>query len=743
MKTPLRKHLPFYVTVLFILCAGNSISQIQKGFVTDEDKTALQEATIINLSTGIHSHSNDIGYFEILAAEGDSIEVTHVSHASLRKIVGKGQLNVSLKAMPLELNNISISNRVKHLNVIADIDLTTNPVTSSQELLKKVPGLFIGQHAGGGKAEQIFLRGFDIDHGTDISISVDGMPVNMVSHAHGQGYADLHFLIPETVEKIDFDKGPYVAGQGDFATAGYVAFKTKDRFENSAVTLEGGQFGTFRTLGQFNLVETEKQNAWFAGEYLMTQGYFTSPQNFNRVNLMGKFTSTMPNNGKLSLLLSHFKSKWDASGQIPQRAVDAGLIDWFGAIDDTEGGNTQRSNAILQYSKQVNKNTFIRNTAFFSHYNFELYSNFTFFLEDPVNGDQIKQKEDRNIAGFQTELTKELYAGKTAVRLQAGAGLRYDDVNNIELSRTVNRKTTLQQIQLGDIDETNMYSYAGVEIRKGKLLINPSVRFDHFKFDYVDKLATAYKTRSNSKSIVSPKLNLMYQYNRNTQFFVKLGKGFHSNDTRVVVAQKGQQILPAAYGADAGLIFKPAHRLVINAALWYLFLQQEFVYVGDAGIVEPGGKTERKGIDIGVRYQLARSVFFQSDFTYTHARSTEDPKGENLIPLAPKITFLATLTLKNNIGFNGSISTRLLGDRPANENNSIVAKGYCITDINMNYQWKNFGAGIVVNNAFNVKWKETQFATESRLRNEADPVEENHFTPGTSFNIRAVVSFKF
>jgi len=177
--------------------------------------------------------------------------------------------------------------------------------------------------------------------------------------------------------------------------------------------------------------------------------------------------------------------------------------------------------------------------------------------------------------------------------------------------------------------------------------------------------------------------------------------------------------------------------------LWYLFLQQEFVYVGDAGIVEPGGKTERKGIDIGVRYQIAGSVFFQSDFTYTHARSTEDPKGENLIPLAPKITFLATLTVKNNIGFNGSISTRLLGDRPANENNSIVAKGYCITDINMNYQWKNFGAGIVVNNAFNVKWKETQFATESRLRNEADPVEENHFTPGTSFNIRAVVSFKF
>lgn len=742
MKISLHKQRYVLITMIFVLGTGNSFSQIKRGFITGEDKNGVQEATIQNLRTGSHSHSNDIGYFEIQAVEGDSLEVTHVSHLSLKKVVGQGQLNVSLKAMPLELNNVFISNSVKHLKVIADLDLQTNPVISSQELLRKVPGLFIGQHAGGGKAEQIFLRGFDIDHGTDISISVDGMPVNMVSHAHGQGYADLHFLIPETVEKIDFDKGPYFASQGNLATAGYVAFKTRDRFNNNALTLEGGQFGTFRTLAQFNLVETDKQNAWFAGEYLVTEGYFKSPQHFNRVNLMGKYTSTLSNNGKISLLLSHFKSKWDASGQIPQRAVEAGSIDWFGAIDDTEGGNTQRSNAVLQYSRQVNRSTFIRNTAFVSHYNFELYSNFTFFLADTVNGDQIKQKESRNIIGMQSELTKELYAGQTAVKLQAGAGLRYDDINDVELSHTANRKTTLQQLQLGGIDETNLYSYAGIEIRKGKWLINPSVRFDHFKFDYVDQLATLYKTQSASRSILSPKLNLMYHYKRNTQFFVKLGKGFHSNDARVAVAQNGRQVLPAAYGADAGIVFKPTPKLVINSALWYLFLQQEFVYVGDAGIVEPGGKTVRKGIDIGVRYQIARSVFFQGDFTYTHARSTEDPKGENLIPLAPRITVLAGLTVKNDIGFNGSISTRLLGDRPANENNSIVAKGYCITDINMNYQWKSFGAGVIINNVLNVKWKETQFATESRLRNEADPIEENHFTPGTPLSIRAVLSFK-
>lgn len=743
MKITLQKELPLVATVFFLFASVQSFSQVQKGFVSGQEKASLQEATILNLRTGNHSHSNDIGYFEIQAAEGDSIEVSHISYSTLKLVVGNGPLNISLRAAPLELNNISVTSTVKHMSVIADIDIKTNPVASSQELLRKVPGLFIGQHAGGGKAEQIFLRGFDIDHGTDINISVDGMPVNMVSHAHGQGYADLHFLIPETVDKIDFDKGPYFANQGNLATAGYVAFKTKERFDNNSVSLEGGQFGTFRALGQFNLLESEKKNLWFANEYLMTQGYFLSPQNFNRINLMAKYTSTLPNDGKLALLLSHFKSKWDASGQIPQRAVDAGIIDWFGAIDDTEGGNTQRSNAVLQYFKQLNKKTFIKSTAFFSHYNFELYSNFTFFLEDPVNGDQIKQKESRNIVGFQSELTRELYAGNKPVKLQAGAGLRYDEVKDVELSHTVNRKTTLNEIQLGDVNETNLYGYSAVEIRKGKLLINPSVRFDYLKFDYVDKLAAVYKTQSVGKAIISPKLNLMYNYNRNAQLFVKFGKGFHSNDTRVVVQQQGRQILPAAYGADAGIVFKPTPRLVINSAFWYLFLQQEFVYVGDAGIVEPGGKTERMGIDIGARYQIAKPVFFQTDFTYTHARSIEDPKGENLIPLAPKITLLATLSVKNEMGFNGSISTRYLADRPANEDNSIIAKGYCVTDLNMNYQWKNCSAGIVVNNVFNVKWKETQFATESRLANEAAPVDENHFTPGTPFSIRAVVSYKF
>ena len=734
------KQLLFF---LLILLASHSFAQGIKGVVMSHDKKPLVNATVYNLRSGAHEHSNENGFFFLRdAGRGDSLRITHVSYAPLTIVADADNLQILLQPAAFQLDNVTITAAVRHLNVIADIDLQTNPVNSSQELLRKVPGLFIGQHAGGGKAEQIFLRGFDIDHGTDINISVDGMPVNNVSHAHGQGYADLHFLIPESIGKIDFDKGPYYANKGNLATAGYVAFETKDRLDNSLVQLEAGKFNAFRTLGMFNLVNNEKHAAWFATDYTKTDGFFDSPQNFNRLNLMGKYSAWLPSNDKISVSASHFTSKWNASGQIPERATH-GLISRFGAIDDTEGGNTSRSNINLQFLKQVDENTFVKNTAYFSHYDFELYSNFTFFLNDPVNGDQIRQKEKRNIIGFQSELNRNFYLNKVDIDFQAGVGLRNDNISNIELSHTVNRKTTLEQIMLGDINETNLFGYANAELRAGKWVINPGLRLDHLKFDYTDQLAPDYKQQSQSKSVLSPKLNIIYNQNHRLQYFLKLGKGFHSNDTRVVVAEKGKKILPAAYGADLGIMWKPLPRLMLNAAAWYLYLEQEFVYVGDEGVVEPSGKSRRQGIDLGARYQLGKYIFINGDFTYTYARATEEPKGADRIPLAPRVTMAGAVAFKHPCGINAGIKTRYLGDRPANEDNSIVAKGYCITDASIQYQWKHFGIGIITENIFNAQWNETQFATTSRLKDEPEPVTEIHFTPGTPFNIRGVISYRF
>jgi outer membrane receptor for Fe3+-dicitrate len=731
-------------TAIFLVLGISAQSQVT-GYITGIGKKPLEGATIYHLRSGHHTHTNEMGAFRLAEArQGDSLKVTHVAYATKALVADKDVLRVALAPSPLELNEVAVISSVRHLNIISGIDLRTNPVNSSQELLRTVPGLFIGQHAGGGKAEQLFLRGFDLDHGTDINISVDGMPVNMVSHAHGQGYADLHFLIPETVEKIDFDKGPYHANRGNLATAGYVAFETKERLENSAITLQAGRFSTFKTLGLFNIVNNEKQSAYVATEYLMSNGPFVSPQNFNRLNLMGKYTAYLNEHDKVSLSVSHFTSKWDASGQIPQRAVDSGRITRFGAIDDTEGGNTQRTNVNLQFTKQIDPGTFIKNTAYYSHYNFELYSNFTFFLNDPENGDQIKQKESRSIIGLESQLNKLFYTGgQTNILLQAGTGLRNDAIKDIELSHTLNRKTILEQLQLGDVNETNLYGYVSADIRIGKWLINPGLRADYFKFDYADKLAPVYRTQTENKTTISPKLNFLYTQNDHLQYFVKLGKGFHSNDTRVVVAEKGREILPAAWGADAGFTWKPMPRLIINTALWYLYLQQEFVYVGDEGVVEPSGRTQRKGADLGVRYQLLNWLFFNSDLTYTHARSMDEPKGADRIPLAPDFTFSGGFSVQHRSGWAGSIRSRYMDNRPANEDNSIVAKGYFITDMNISYQWKQFTLGIITENIFNTKWNETQFATTSRLKDEAEPVTEIHFTPGVPFNIKGSVSYRF
>jgi outer membrane receptor for Fe3+-dicitrate len=737
----MKRILPLTILLLTISYFCNAQNLVGK--VSDQNSRALYGVYLLNPRTGNHAHTDENGSFVLQHCKPeDSITISHVGFERLKIKYSATPIQIRLIPASFQLNEVVVSEGINHLSSVSAIDLQTSPVSSAQELLRKVPGLFIGQHAGGGKAEQLFLRGFDLDHGTDINISVDGMPVNMVSHAHGQGYADLHFLIPETVGQIDFDKGPYHADKGNLATAGYVAFETKKRLESSSVTLEAGKFNTYKALGLFNLLNTKKQSAYLAADFIKTNGYFESPQDFKRLNLFGKYTVNLNTTDKLSVSASTFSSKWNASGQIPQRAVDEGLITRFGAIDSNEGGETSRSNFNVQYHKFFNSDTWLKTTGFYSRYAFQLYSNFTFFLNDPVNGDQIRQKESRNLAGFESVFNKKYRYSGLELFLQGGIGLRYDDVNNIELSHTANRMATIENLMLGNVNETNGYGYLNAELEFGKLMINPALRLDYLNFSYQD-LLTSNSTATSAKSILSPKLNFLYNQSKDLQFFLKLGKGFHSNDTRVVVAQQGYKILPAAYGADLGTTWKPADRLIVNAALWYLYLQQEFVYVGDEGVVEPSGRTARKGIDLGLRYQLTDWLFLNGDATYTHGRSLDDPDGENYIPLAPKFTFAGGLSVKQLGAFSGSLRSRYLASRPANENNSIVAKGYFITDANVNYTVKRFTLGLITENIFNTAWNETQFATESRLQNEAASVEEIHFTPGTPFNIRASVSIKF
>ena len=736
-----------FITIFLVVVFGqNMLGQQINGRITDKKNHGIAGALISLGNTGNHEHTDNKGNFSVRGVNPeDSLYITALGFQSFI-FPAKGAIspiNISLNKGSISLNEVTIVPDIEAINLFANVNLLTNPVNNSQELMRKVPGLVIGQHAGGGKAEQFFLRGFDIDHGTDIAISVDGMPVNMVSHAHGQGYADLHFVIPETVEKLNFGKGPYYADQGNFNTAAFVDMQLKKRLDRSLIRTEIGQFNSQRLVGMFNLLNEDGQAAYVATEFIATDGPFESSQNFRRVNVMGRYTGTLQNNDQIGLTTSYFTSVWDASGQIPQRAVDQGRISRFGAIDSTEGGETSRGNVSLDYTKVIDARQSVKTTAYFSAYDFLLYSNFTFFLEDSINGDQIRQREERQMFGFKSEYNNNFSIGSVYSQLRVGISYRNDRSQENELSHTQNRSTTLDRIQFGNINETNYGAFASLEFGLGRFSVTPGIRFDRFDFVYNDLLQPNYSNQGIVKEIVSPKLNFLYNANNKTQVYLSTGKGFHSNDTRTIIAQTGEDILPAAYGADFGLIWKPESKLILNAALWYLFLEQEFVYVGDAGIVEPGGQTQRTGVDFSARYQPLKWLFVDADVNYAFARSVDDPEGENYIPLAPDLTVMGGFSAIHSSGFYGGLRVRHIEDRPANEDNSIVAIGYTVIDFNVGKRWDRLDIGIKIQNLFDVDWNETQFATESRLQDEPAPVEEIHFTPGTPFFASAVLSYSF
>ena len=533
----------------------------------------------------------------------------------------------------------------------------------------------------------------------------------------------------------------------NLATAGFVGFQTLNVLDENLVSLQFGQFNSYRGLAMLNLLkpsqQNESQHAYVAGEYYTSDGYFDSPQDFKRLSLFGKYSGSLGQGNYLSATISTFNSQWDASGQIPLRAIESGMIGFFGAIDSTEGGKTSRSNVNLQLSSTLNQNSWIKNQVFYSRYDFELYSNFTFFLEDSINGDQIRQKEDRNMFGYNGSYQRDDRFLNLGWQTELGLQYRQDLSNDNELSHTVDKTTTLEQLAYGDVNESNIGVFLNETVRISDwLTINAGLRFDHFIFSYKDQL-TNLEGKSVSDQIMSPKLNTYVRLSDKLQVFSSVGYGFHSNDTRVVITQPDAETLPRALGIDIGTVWKPIPRLLLTGTLWHLDLEQEFVYVGDAAIVEPSGRTERMGIEFSGRWQVLDWLYADIDMNLTKATSVHEPTNANYIPLAPRFSSIGGLTVQTKNNWSGSIRYRTLGDRPANEYNSVIAEGYTVIDALVTYRIKRYEFGINIDNVFDVRWREAQFDTESRLRNEVEPVSEIHFTPGTPFALRAHVSYHF
>jgi outer membrane receptor for Fe3+-dicitrate len=756
--------------LLLILCVQIPIfSQVGviSGTVIDKDSKLKISDVFVNLNnTNNHSHTDAKGTFSFSAIPYGSYEMEFLINGYEKQLLivqlssEKLDLKVELASKSINLNTVPIAAdkpvSAASSTYINQSGFINRPRNSAQDLLRLVPGLIIAQHAGGGKAEQIFIRGFDCDHGTDIATFVDGMPVNMPSHGHGQGYADLHFLIPETVEGMSVFKGTSSPLYGDFATGAAVSFKTMDSISNNLLQIESGtvpstkSITSFRGLGLFK-IPTNNQNvvSYFAIDALNNKGYFQINQDFKRMNVFSKTTIQLNPTNKIQFSFSGFGSSWNASGQIPERVVASGLISRFGSIDPNEGGTTQRNNFNFTHVAKVG-NGELETQAYAFTYRFKLYSDFTFFLNDSILGDMIEQDDNRFAVGMNTKYSINHHLGKMRNKFTIGASFRSDDIENQLWKAPVRIRTSVTAN--AHIVQRSSSIFANEVFRFNEhFRTEYGLRYDYFIFDVEDKLPTDSTHNNysgfNFQSALHPKLNLIYSCNDRLQFFFNTGTGFHSNDARSSVQDKNQHRLPLAVSSEFGTLFN-IRKTVVSMALWAMDLSNELVYVGDDGTTENKGSSRRYGVDFSLRSQLSSWLFLDADVNFSRSRFTVNMLGtieatNYYVPLAPVLTSVGGLTSKFKFGLECSLRYRFMMDRPANENNTVVAHGYNVFDFTANYKISRFKIGLSIENLLNVKWNEAQFATETRLKNENVPVEEIHFTPGTPFYAKLSLGFMF
>jgi outer membrane receptor protein involved in Fe transport len=701
------KYSLWCIAFIFIYNLSAQNTGSLSGSVSDsENNHPLSNAEILLKNTIFGAVSAEDGSFLIhnIPAGDYIISISYMGYSAITQNINLNSgenlhLTFNLEPAFFEINEIMVEADKPYSaassRLVRKIDMKLRPTRSAQDMLQLVPGLFITQHAGGGKAEQIFLRGFDADHGTDVAIDVDGLPVNMVSHGHGQGYADLHFLITEVVEKIDVHKGPYFAQYGNFATAGAVSFTTKDHLENNMLHWEQGEFSTYKLTTAFQIPSDGlHQNAYFAAQFYQTDGPFTHEQGFSRFNLFGKFHTHLSSTSKLVLSMDAFSSAWDASGQIPQRAVDSGLINRYGGIDNSEGGTTGRQNVNLEYHLKNSANNSFKIQSYVSNYDFKLFSNFTLFLQDTVNGDMIEQVDSRKIYGLNTHYNFSDLKGDIHSSTTIGGGFRSDDIK-LNLFKSPDR---LRSGSLVDsyVAERNFFLWVQQQFLFGTdFRLQLGLRGDYFTFnvedfleEHIQESTLPHASGYYQKTLLNPKMNFVYSPLPNFDLYINGGSGFHSNDARNIIIRKKTneliqslqrkgmnrseidealggfnfergnkaiETLPRAYGAELGFRTHLFGNLNLAVAAWLLDLEKELVYIGDEGTTEISGATRRIGVDIELRYQVLSWFWADGDLNISRGKFINEPESANNIPLAPRVTSTGGLSVVHPTGFEASL----------------------------------------------------------------------------------------
>jgi outer membrane receptor protein involved in Fe transport len=614
--------------------------------------------------------------------------------------------------------------------MIPGADFELRPHGRPADVLRLIPGLIINQHQGGGKAEQYLIRGFDADHGTDLALFVDGVPVNLRSHAHGQGYADLHFLIPETVRAVDVLKGPYFPEYGDFATAGIVRFITRDYVDENTLEVAGGSFNTQRYLALLSPTR-DRLKTFIAAEGYRSDGPFEHPNGYLRFNLFAKATTDLNEDMRLSLWGSHYRAEWHGSGEIPARAVRAGLIGRFGAIDPNEGGVTQRTNLNLDYRWRVTEDQRLSINTYLGYYELSLFNDFTFFLNDPDSGDMINQRDRRFVAGLDAQY--ELRSRPFDVPVTSTAGVQYRiDTPRVVLASAVQRHQ-LARIQDVDVVEQSFSPFVRFDLTPvDKVRLVTGARGDVYTFDVTTRVNTTGERLGGTATRARPnvKANLVLGPWAATEMFGNFGTGFHSNDARAVIANPRLDALPTATGYEFGFRSRLLPRAEVFATYWFLDLGSELVFVGDEGTTEARGRTHREGLEAGVTVRLLEWLTVTGNMTYTTKAEFVDTGFA--IPLAPRWTARADLTARLPWGLSTSFEMRHVGDRWADEFRHQTARGYTLFNWTGRYRYRNLEAFLSVENLTNTDWREAQFFFTSRLPGEpAAGVADIHYTPGT------------
>jgi len=619
--------------------------------------------------------------------------------------------------------------------IVGATELDARPFLRRGELLEVIPGVVITQHSGDGKANQYFLRGFNLDHGTDLAIAVDGMPVNLRSHAHGQGYADLNFIMPELVQRVEFNKGPFFAEVGDFSAAGAAEFRQYDRLPRGFATLVFGENRFARLAAGATYVSGDDA---LTGAFELTHddGPWELNQEARRFNGFVRRHWTH-RAGEFRLTALGYRATWRSTDQIPQRAFAAGTIGRFGHVDPTDGGESERASLSVDATLKGSDAT-TRLSAYAIHYRLNLYSNFTYFLDDPVNGDQFNQRDRRLIVGGAATRTwsESRPAGGSVTTV--GWQVRGDFIDELGLHRTA-RRERIGTTRDDTVDEISAGAFARNEIRWGDAFRTTlGVRADGYRFDVSSD--DARNSGARSAAIVSPKLGVALGPWAQTEIYANAGTGFHSNDARGTTIRIDpadgvtpvDRVTPLARsrGIEAGVRTHAVRGLVSSLAVWALELDSELVFVGDAGGTEPAGRTRRYGVEWANFWRVASWVSLDADVALTRSRYRDDTGAGRHIANAISTVVTAGASLGRGEGWFGGARLRYFGPQPLTEDNARHAPSSTSFNTRIGWRSERWEVSLDLLNALNRANNDIAYAYRSRLPGEpVDGVEDLHFHP--------------